>query len=182
MVVQSGLGAELAEIERLFKEAIARSPDDVGAHRQMFSASCAKWQGSHLEMFAFARQAASNAAPGSPQHALVAHAHIEYWMSMYWGEPSEDADDYPRQPHVVNELLKAFDAFVAEDPREAVHHRDAWNAFALMMDQVEDAERAGRCFDVLKGRYTRWPWAYLGHPREEFEGAESRAEGIQAQK
>jgi hypothetical protein len=60
------------------REALRRDPHDFEAHLAAVRFACARWYGTHDEMFAAARSAAAGAPPGSPAVLLPLLAHFEY--------------------------------------------------------------------------------------------------------
>jgi hypothetical protein len=71
-----------------FAEAQRRAPGLYSAHTQTLQNLCAKWFGSHEEMFEFAHSTSASAPDGSPLHVLVAKAHQECQASM--GKADQD--------------------------------------------------------------------------------------------
>ncbi|PZV89507.1 protein of unknown function [Micromonospora phaseoli] len=83
-----GLGVGSAEALQRFEAVTRLHPGHVVAHEQRLQYLCAKWSGSHEEMFDFARGAATAAGPNSLLHELVAVAHIEKWSNSDRDEPT----------------------------------------------------------------------------------------------
>lgn len=158
-LVTSAMGRQLDRDEtgRRFAGAVAQHPWHRRAHTAMLQYLCQKWYGSHEEMFAFARQAAANAPAGSPLAALVADAHIEYWLDL----PSGDDTKYMSQPEVVAELNAAADQSVRHP---AFRRRPGWpaihNTFAFAFTCATDYRSAVGQFEVIGDMLTEWPWRY----------------------
>jgi hypothetical protein len=159
-LVTSGMGRQLdrAEVERRFAGAVAQYPWQRRAHTAMLQYLCKKWYGSHEDMFAFARQAAAKSPAGSPLAALVADAHIEYWLDL----PSGDDTKYMSQPEVVAELNAAADHSVRHP---AFQRRPGWpgihNTFAFAFVCAGDWRSAAQQFDMIGDLLTEWPWRYF---------------------
>lgn len=104
-----GLELPREEIARRFKEAVRRDPNIAAAYRGMLSALCAKWGGSHEEMFRFAREASRKAPQGSTIHAMIAEAHLEYAGALGRELNSDDENEYWRGPQVLAEIQTSAD-------------------------------------------------------------------------
>lgn len=159
-LVTSGMGRQVdrAEVERRFAGAIRQHPWHQRAHTAMLQYLCRKWYGSHEEMFAFARQAAARSPAGSPLAALVADAHIEYWLDL----PSGDDAKYMSQPEVVAELNAAANHSVRHP---AFQRRPGWpavhNTFAFAFACAGAWREAAEQFDIIGDQLTEWPWRYF---------------------
>jgi hypothetical protein len=73
-----GTGAGHREFERLWGEAVSRSPHHYGCHVAALRHLSSSWHGSHSECFDFAETAAQDALPGSLVQALPLRAAYAY--------------------------------------------------------------------------------------------------------
>ncbi|MFJ5259068.1 hypothetical protein ACIQAC_01155 [Streptomyces sp. NPDC088387] len=73
-----GANAGHAEFERLWTEAVRRSPHHYGCHVAALKYLAAYWHGSHRACFDFAEPAADDAPPGSLVQALPVRAALGY--------------------------------------------------------------------------------------------------------
>lgn len=161
-----GLGVGSAEARQRFEAVTRLHPGHVVAHEQRLQYLCAKWSGSHEEMFDFARSAATAAGPNSLLHELVAVAHIEKWNAL----EREEGNEYIVSDEVRAELLTAAD--------NSIFHPDyipagpGWAprvaAFAMALELADEFDAAGHAFALLDGLVTEWPWQILGDPVEKF--------------
>jgi hypothetical protein len=158
-LVVSGRGRQLdrSEVERRFAGAVAQHPWHQRAHSAMLQYLCEKWFGCHEDMFAFAREVATKSPAGSPLAALVADAHIEYWLSLPTGEDAK----YMSRPDVVAELNAAADHSVRHP---SFQRRPGWpaihNTFAFAFACAADYRSAAEQFDIIGDLLTEWPWRY----------------------
>ncbi|AVZ72999.1 hypothetical protein SLUN_13155 [Streptomyces lunaelactis] len=144
-------------------EAVARAPHHYGCHATALQYLCAKWYGSHEEMFDFAERAAENALPGSKLHALPLLAAIEYEVV---------SDDSTADGPIGRDRIDAAAARALElsgwyapgDP-EAAGFR---NHLALMLILAERWTEALDVFRAIGVHARRFPWAYVGESRKEF--------------
>ncbi|MGW1106323.1 hypothetical protein [Streptomyces sp. NPDC002540] len=145
-------------------QALARDPHHYGCHAEALRYRCAKWSGSHEEMFGFAESAADTAPPGSKLHALPLSAALEYVIAA----PAAPAGPDPYEPRVTAAITRALDLSAAYGPgsREAAGFR---NHLALMLLRTERWDEALEVFRSIGVHATGFPWAYFGDdPRQEF--------------
>ncbi len=162
VIVCRGLGGEKRDAQEIFGEAVRRDPGHRPAHAQTLTYLCAKWYGSHAEMFDFARGVAHVAPHGSPLYALLPTAHVERaLMAVHDGE-TRSFDTYFADADVRDEVLAAYD--------RSVGHRDYrpnklafldWNDFGFCLGLMNERDLARRCFDHMGERITEMPWSYL---------------------
>ncbi|WP_406013618.1 hypothetical protein OG520_15945 [Streptomyces sp. NBC_00984] len=145
-------------------QALARDPHHYGCHTAALTYLCAKWHGSHTEMFDFAERAADTAPPGSKLHALPLFAALEYVVRSPGAPPGPD----PYAPRVTAAVTRALDLSEAYGPgnQEAAGFR---NCLALMLLRTERWDEALDAFRSIGTHATEFPWAYFGDdPRQEF--------------
>ncbi|MET7859478.1 hypothetical protein ABZS81_20080 [Streptomyces sp. NPDC005318] len=160
-----GSQAPRAVFDDYWAEATARDPHHYGCHTAALQYLCAKWYGSHEEMFAFAEGAAATAPPGSKLHALPLSAALEYEV-LTEGPTSAAPDPFaPRVAAAVTRAL-ALSAEYAPGSREAAGFR---NQLALMLLRAERWHDALDTFRAIGATATTYPWAHFGDdPRQEF--------------
>ncbi|GIJ07872.1 hypothetical protein Van01_10860 [Micromonospora andamanensis] len=161
-----GLGIGAVEAQQRFDVVTRLHPGHLVAHEQRLQYLCAKWSGSHEQMFDFARGAAAAAGPNSLLHELVAVAHIEKWDRTERAE----ANDYIVSDEVRTELLAAAE--------NSIFHPDyipagpGWAprvaTFAMAFELADEFDAAWHAFALLDGMVTEWPWMILGDPVEKF--------------
>jgi hypothetical protein len=168
-MLTSGRGLQIPkdELGDRFVEAARRGQGLLFAHEQLLQGICAKWSGSHAEMFDFAREAAASNPPGSPLHALVVDAHLEQWI---------DLDCQPSQYFVgavAQEIMQAArhsvldPSFVDDDAHP--YGAAARNVFAVGLTLAGARREGWEQARLLGSRVAKWPWYYLGDPAERFE-------------
>ncbi|MEU8761498.1 hypothetical protein [Streptomyces sp. NPDC048659] len=157
-VTGRGLQVTKDTARRRFEATLRRAPLHLGAHQQQLQHLCAKWNGSHEEMHAFARASTFGAPGGNLLGQLVAYAHIEHWLDLDRGEDAA----YISGPQVAASLNEAAD--------HTYRHPDfqrnrGWlplvNTFAMAFSLAGDRAGARECFRAAEGRVTEAPWYYL---------------------
>ncbi len=105
-LVMVGVGAQksLDKIQEWFQQAVRRHSRHATAHYSMLQALCAKWYGSHDQMFDFARGTCAKLPNGHGLHALIALAHFERVAAMYREQQTLSATGYYRRQEVAEEI------------------------------------------------------------------------------
>ncbi|MBE1488555.1 DUF4034 domain-containing protein [Plantactinospora soyae] len=166
-LVTSSRGRQVDADEARFRfdEVVKRHPGHVVAHEQRLQYLCAKWFGSHEQMFAFAREATAAAPNGSLLPELLAVAHIEKWHRM----PVEESDAYMQSDEVRAELLAAAEKSIFHpDFRRPFAYVPRASAFALALELAHEFEAAARVFELLGDNVSGWPWNYVNEPVAAF--------------
>jgi hypothetical protein len=158
-----GLQVSTAEIERRFVEVHAREPFRPDACHHMLQALCAKWLGSHEEMFQFADWIQHECPADSPCADLIAMAHVEYVLSGH--EPDVMLSDYLQRQRVTDELQTAARRMLDTiSGRAETRHLQALNLFLLTVEPVNPL--SGRIVREsirrIDDRPTAMPWRYYG--------------------
>lgn len=168
-MVTTAYGRQLgiAELRRRFAEVERRRPLHTLAARMALQGVAAKWTGSHEMMFEFARAMSSRASAGSTMHVLIAEAHLEFWMQ-------EQNNGYWKSPFVRDEIVEAGRRALAQ-PIDAPYLLYTRNAFALCYWLLNEPVLLAEQVQVIGGRVTRMPWAYLGQPLQRYAQAQARA-------
>jgi len=109
-LLNSGRGLQVSkdELRHRFSQAHARRPFSRDACSSMLQGLCAKWSGSHEEMFEFARWIQTEAPAGSPTRGAIAQAHSEKYID---GERG-----WLDRPEVREEIANELQAFLAATP------------------------------------------------------------------
>nr|WSW67340.1 DUF4034 domain-containing protein [Streptomyces sp. NBC_00995] len=150
-------------------EAEARDPHHFGCHAQALQYLCAKWYGSHEEMFRYAERVAASAPPGSRLHALPLQAALEYRLSE--ADEPEGPDPYgPKVDAALTRALALSDTYDGAGDREAAGFRNELALLLIMSDRPAEALDVFRAIGV---HATAYPWNRLGDPRAEFLEARS---------
>lgn len=150
-------------------EAEARDPHHFGCHAQALQYLCAKWYGSHEEMFRYAERVAASAPPGSRLHALPLQAALEYRLSE--ADEPEGPDPYgPKVDAALTRALSLSDTYDGAGDREAAGFRNELALLLIMSDRPAEALDVFRSIGV---HATEYPWNRLGDPRAEFLEARS---------
>ncbi|WNI23008.1 hypothetical protein [Streptomyces sp. ITFR-16] len=163
-----GIQAPREVFDLYLDEAEDRDPHHFGCHEQALQYVCAKWYGSHEEMFAYAERVAASAPPGSQLHALPLRAALEYRLS----EEDEPEGPDPYGPRVAAALTRALALSETYGPgdREAAGFRNELALMLIMADRPADALEVFRAIGV---HATESPWDRIGDPRAEFLEARS---------
>ncbi|MFG3303905.1 hypothetical protein [Streptomyces wuyuanensis] len=157
-----GIQAPREVFDAYWEEATARAPHHYGCHAAALQYLCAKWHGSHEEMFDFAEHAAARALPGSKLHALPLAAAIEY--DVVADAAGSGPVDRSRITAAVDRALGLSSFYEPGDP-EAAGFR---NELALMLILAERFDEALDVFRAIGAQARSHPWAYFGDPRREF--------------
>jgi hypothetical protein len=165
-LLTSGVGrqVDLAEQQRRFSEVIKRHPQHKWAHGAMQQYLCEKWFGSHDQMFAFARETARYAPPGSSLHGGIAEAHIERYLDL---SRTGGGAAYMEQPEVGAELVAAAEQSVFHPAHQ---RRPGWprlfNSFAFALHLSDQYQAAYRLYRIIGDEYiTEHPWDYYNADR-----------------
>lgn len=169
-----GLELGLEELGDRFKEVLARHPWHRTAHSQMIQGLADKWGGSHTLMMNFAREAAAGSPGGSDLAAVLAEAHIEYYLAL---DDAERQRRYFEAPEVLIELHRAADWSVRHP---AWQPHPGWprdhNLFAFCFAMGDDHRAAVHHFEAIGGLVTKDPWYYLDDDAARaFAGVRDRA-------
>lgn len=157
-----GVQAPRDVFDAYWEEATARAPHHYGCHAAALQYLCAKWHGSHEEMFDFAEHAAARALPGSQLHALPLAAAIEYDVVADAGGSGPVGRS--RITAAVDRAIGLSSFYEPGDP-EAAGFR---NELALMLILAKRFDEALDVFRAIGSQARSHPWAYFGEPRREF--------------
>ncbi len=175
-----GAHAGHAEFERLWEQALLRSPHHYGCHVAALKYLSAQWYGSHRAAFDFAEQAADDAAPGSLVRALTVRAAYEALRPLPAPDgaagggpvPAGAAVDAARIDRAADRGRALSAEFAAGDPWPA----EVRNLLAYVLVERERWADALAEFGRTGPYATSFPWAVGGHdPLRRFLAARDRA-------
>lgn len=160
--VGRGLGLDRDEIGECFAKASAADPGHYHAHYEILQYKCAKWYGSHQEMWTFAREVVSAAPAGSPLCALVATAHAEHASALACEDNVTDPDkvesDYWKRSPVAGEIAKAFQKMHAAAGPLSPDRLAAYSEFAHALWRCGQYKLGAEAFAKLGDRLIAMPW------------------------
>ncbi|WP_326570987.1 hypothetical protein OIE69_06535 [Actinacidiphila glaucinigra] len=179
VTIARGLQVSRREFNARWAAVVARDPLHPRGHHHALQYLCAKWSGSHKQMFQFARDAAEKAPPGHPLAVLPLYANLEmrldddgvglgsarFGMDLArvrerWIEVNPDP--YPRI--VEDRALLAFYLGLVQRPAEAAVHFRAmgalgstvgWEYFTLAPRHAFRRDRAAALRSESTGRAVR---------------------------
>ena len=164
-----GLKIPRAETLEIFQSAVGLCPDHYLAYANLLLYLSQDWQGSHDEMFGFARIAGKKAAEGSLLRALIAQAHVERWRYAAKVEQLRDSGDYFRRGEVRDELTESYHQSIGSAKHAwsplSIH---AANDFAFALAKCGQKELAQRALQRIGPCPSQYPWALEGSPIEVF--------------
>ena len=159
-----GLQVPRQEFQFRWDGLVQRDPGHVGGHYHALQYLCAKWSGSHDEMFAFADGASAGAPPGSPLHVLPLFAVIEYAMALadgrVRGETEARFGKGPRAAQAVDRAVELWERPVAERGAPP-HARAVFDRMhlAFCASRVGSGAVAARQFRAMGPYCSDMPWA-----------------------
>lgn len=161
--IEMNMSGEIEEVRTYFEEATQRDPTHRRAHWDMLNALQKRWLGSNAEMFSFAREAASNAPPGSSLPALIVEAHVHRCVEYAVTPEGVDPDEYLRRAAVQNEVLTAAQRTVLRpNAKPGYFNIQDMNLIAFAFWAGGSAGQARPIFEMLDGRATEHPWGFRG--------------------
>jgi tetratricopeptide (TPR) repeat protein len=153
--VATGLGSEREEMEKQFQRAILADPTDKMAYSGKLEYLKEKWYGSEEEMFAFARETAKKAPPGSRLPGILLEAHWE----MYFRSNSNVS--YFRDPVVWKEIKEVYQTLSHSFPSSKRIH----NWFARTAYLAGDYETARKEIEIIGDDWLSAVWG----PKRSFD-------------
>ncbi|MGW1881096.1 hypothetical protein [Streptomyces sp. NPDC001970] len=165
LITVRGLELGHSEARRRYNRLAEHHPHHYPAQSQLLQLLCPKWSGTWEEAFAFARECAAAAPPGTHSATLLAEAHLEMWLEL---SPGADAR-HLAQPSVRDELAAAAAQSVLHPQfRPGFHWISAHGFFAATLSLGRHHAQAAQHFRVLGNRAGKHPWDYLGDPAVTF--------------
>lgn len=162
--IQTAIGLQLGQSEarRRYARLAAHHPRFLHAQRRMVQQLSPKWGGSWDAVFAFARERAAEAPPGSPAAVLIVDAHLEQWV--------DNGGNHLQRADVRQELVEAAERSVLHpDFRAGYWEAAVRNTFAMAFGLSGGHGRAAEQFRALGTLATKLPWAYLGDEAAAFQ-------------
>ncbi|WP_404385684.1 hypothetical protein LL946_05770 [Knoellia locipacati] len=156
-----GTEGDRGTFERYLDALGSTDPHHYGARYEAMQYVCAKWFGSHDEMFSFA-QASVDAAPREARvQTLLLDAVLEHVAS----EESALTGNRDR----VEEAIARARGYLDANP-DAGHHLTAQtrNVLARILFHLERHREAYEQLQAIGPHATSYPWRYWGDAREEF--------------
>ncbi|MEO3768652.1 hypothetical protein [Streptomyces sp. B5E4] len=154
-----GTQAPRPVFDRLLLNVMDCDPDHYGCHANALQFLCAKWYGSHEEMFDFAETAAARARPGRLLAALPVEAVTEYLT-----EHPAGRGPVPRQ-RVTAAVDRTLEVSAGYEPGDPAATRIR-NHLALALARCGRWEEALRQFELIGTDVREIPWAYLDGENE----------------
>ncbi|MFE1288102.1 hypothetical protein [Streptomyces sp. NPDC058751] len=136
--------------ERLWAQAVRRSPHHYGCHVAALRYLSAAWHGSHGECFDFAEPAAQDALPGSLVQALPVRAAFAYLTE--GGGPEVPRE---RLDSAADLAISVSAAYAAADPWPA----EVRNLLAYVLVRLERWQDALEQVRLIGPYVTSFPWA-----------------------
>lgn len=168
-----GMSLERADADRFWRNATERCPKLYPTHYGRLQYLSEKWHGSHDEMFAFARHAATTCSPGSPLTAMLPLAHAEYLLNETEALKTLAAVKLLVSYFTEERLSEIRDASAKWTSARSAHpyeleadHLFGW-ALAESTDD-SDQHLAGQHLSHLGIRVHSIPWAYFGDPVDQY--------------
>lgn len=146
--VAIGLSFDFDEMEEWFQRAIKSDPNEYKAYSNKLKYLMPKWHGSYEQMFAFARDSAKKAPPGTLIPIILAEAHWE----MHWRDDTglyfkDNSDSWSEVKEVYERILRYFPG--------ADYHR---NKFALAAYYANDFTTARYLFASIGDKWNPEVW------------------------
>jgi hypothetical protein len=164
-----------------YAEGLRRDPHNFDLHLSAATFYCAKWHGTHEQMFTVARTAAANAPAGSTAAMLPLFAHFQYLLREHiWGSESVDdfnrrfvlCQEYMKTPAVLREVDDCVAKWRAGGPRALGRTMTCrhWQALAYYLS---DRDRLARPVHDEIGPYlgSTPAWAHFGGEERTFQVA-----------
>lgn len=173
--VARGLGEAPATASIYLKEAKRRDAHHYFAHYEYLQGICAKWYGSHAQMWEFARATGAAAPSGSSLQALIAVAHFEQAGSIgaldELANPDKVEREYWTQAHVEQGLLQAFRKLESGGGATEPDRLQAYSEFAYALWRCGAHQAGAKAFEAIDNRVTYLPWAVNSSPARTFRRA-----------
>ncbi len=161
ILLVSGRGLQLSTGEKWARYRRATESGGAMAYAadQHLQSLCAKWSGSHEEMFAFARETSAQVPDGDPRHRLVPSAHFERAIDF---DKERDRERYRSDAAVQDEILAAANRsvfFVVES--NTPQHTVTLNWFAFAAGYFHRPDIARPLLEQVGRSPTPEPWDYF---------------------
>lgn len=175
--VARGLELDAETRQSYFDQAVERDPQHFEAHHEMLQCKCAKWYGSHSEMWSFAREAVAAAPLDSSICSLIPVAHAEHASALVsdaiekGSDPERAWDGYWQRPEVKRTTVDAFTKMGPTGDASSPDRLQAHSEFAHALWRAGALARAAQAFGQVGDRLTILPWGLNGAPAKTFRRA-----------
>lgn len=155
-----------SEMDGIWDEVRTRAPQTFAGHYSRAQVLCRKWQGSHDELLAFAREVADSCQAGDPRSAVLPLAHFEVIADLLNDVPDDVnhasfVRDCISSPPVAAEIAEAADRWLVAphpNPQSAV----AAHLFGAAAYFAGDTRRARRLLACAGSRVSAYlPWGIV---------------------
>ena len=163
IIAARGLSYEKETSAALYREAVRRDPFNRAAHEHTLILLCEKWQGSHREMFDFARTMAARTPDGGSLWALIPLAHAERWLYHLMQNQAAEAEAYFGRAEVRDEIVAAYNRYKAGGDSRGPEAWWAKNLFAYCLAKCGEKKLALPLLGEVQGHLTELPWGYWGN-------------------
>lgn len=156
-----GTEGDRSVFDECLRELDGADPHHYGARWEAMQFVCAKWFGSHDEMFDFAQRSVDAAPREARVQSLLLDAVLEHLAA----EPSALTSN----PDRVEEAVTRAQGWLDASP-DAGHHLTARtrNTLARVLFHLERPREAYEQLRAVGPHATAYPWRYWGDAREEF--------------
>ncbi|MEO7267905.1 MAG: hypothetical protein ABIW49_01710 [Knoellia sp.] len=156
-----GTEADRETFDGYLRSLESTDPHHYGARYEAMQYLCAKWFGSHEEMFEFAQASVEAAPPEARVQSLLLDAVLEHLAS----DGSALADNPDRVEDAIARARGFLDA-----QAHAGHHLTARtrNVLARILFHLKRHREAYEQLQAIGPYATSYPWGYWGDAREEF--------------
>jgi len=156
-----GTEGDRSVFDECLRELDRADPHHYGARWEAMQFVCAKWFGSHDEMFDFAQKTVEAAPREARVQSLLLDAVLEHLAA----EPSALTSN----PGRVEEAVARAQGWLDANP-DAGHHLTAQtrNTLARVLFHLERPREAYEQLRAVGPHATGYPWRYWGDAREEF--------------
>lgn len=156
-----GTEADRAAFDGYLQALGSTDPHHYGARYEAMQYLCAKWFGSHEEMYDFARSSVEAAPREARVQSLLLDAVLEHLAA--------DASALTTDPDRVEEAIARAKGYLDANP-DAGHHLTAQtrNVLARVLFHLERHREAYEQMQLIGPHATSYPWRYWDDARSEF--------------
>jgi Domain of unknown function (DUF4034) len=170
VLLARGLQMSRRRFDLRWSELVRRDPSHVYGHYCALQYVCAKWSGSHEEMYSFADRVSDTAPPGSPLHLLPVFAVTEHALALRSGDKTAGSyrDFKDRAARAVEQAVERWEtpftkAGAAPHARvvfDRAHLANlAWGAGSSYFSGAREV--AVRQYRAMGPYCSKEPWSYF---------------------
>jgi hypothetical protein len=166
------------ELWRRWRELRTRDPYHREGTHHAFQYLCARWHGSHGEMFDFVYRVVDEAPYGSPLAVLPLYAHAEYYAYVTRGDERarEEHAEHWQRPQIQADIDHALDRWLGSRPQPSARAIVDHNYLAHALVEAGRWREAAEHFIAIGPYATELPWRYTDDdPAGAFLDARRRA-------